>query len=118
LIPDISGWGTWLQGIIGAALIALAFAVAWWLLLAGWNAVVETDESRFFNRQDLEERPPTALAWAVAAALVPTLAVAAVTIVQADPLVVGSYVVLAGLGLLVVVRLMLTPDRSLSDPIG
>ena len=118
LIPDISGWATWLQGTIGAALIALAFAVAWWLLLAGWNAVVQTDESRFFNRQDLEERPPTALAWAVAAALVPTLAVAAVTIVQADPLVVGSYVVLAGLGLLVVVRLMLTPDQRLSDPVG
>jgi hypothetical protein len=117
-MPDVSGWAGWIRGILGAALIALAFAVAWWLLLAGWNAVVRTDESRFFNRQELVDQPPTAQAWAVVAALVPTLAVVAIAMGQADPTALVSYLVLAALGLLVVVRLMLTPDSRLSDPTG
>ena len=117
-VPDVSAWPGWIRGILGALLVALAVAVVWWLLLAGWNAVVRTDESRFFNRQQLVERPPLALAWAAAAAIVPTLAVVALTIAQADPAILVSYLVLAALGLLVVVRLMLTPDSRLSDPIG
>ena len=117
-IPDVTQWPGWIRGILGALLIALVVAVVWWLLVAGWNAIVRTDESRFFNRQEQLERPPLALAWAIAAALVPTLAVVALTILQADPAILLSYVGLAALGLLVVVRLMLTPDRRLSDPIG
>jgi hypothetical protein len=116
-VPDSAEeWPGLVRGTIGALLIALGFAVAWWLLLAGWSAVVRTDESRFFNRQPQIARPPLAVAWAIAAALVPTIATVALMVMRGDPGILFWYLGLAALGLLVVVRLTRTTEPRLSDP--
>jgi hypothetical protein len=135
VLPDIGDWAigllSWLpfvpespedwsglvRGLLGAGVILAGAGASWWILVAGWNAVIATDVSRFHGRQDQLEWPPLAVVWTGVAAVLPTLATIAFTILRGDPTFLAVYLPLAALGLLVVVRLMRTTEPQLSDPV-
>lgn len=113
-----AGWAGVALGAVGALAIATIAFAAWWLLLWGWHAVIRTDEARFFGRLPQPAWTVWAVAWAVAAAAIPTGVIAWFTLSRADPAFLVVFAVIGALGVLVVLRLLRSDEPRLADPSG
>jgi hypothetical protein len=118
LVPDwFSGWPAPARGAVALLVLAAAAFVAWWVLLWAWHAVIRTDEADFFARRPQVRWTVWAVAWATAAAVIPSAVIGWLAITRGEAGFVLVYVALVLVGLLAVLRLLATDEPRLrSDP--
>lgn len=115
-LPDwFEGWEPgWRGGVAAAALVGVA-AVSWWILAGTWHAVIRVDEEAFFADGEQPVWHRWAVAWGVAALVLPTATVLWLTF-NVRPAAGFVYGLLGLFGVLVVVVLLRGHEPRLSDP--
>lgn len=80
-LPDwFAGWPAIVNGFVAAALVAVIGLVLWWMTMKGWDIVIGADEGAFFGRRPAVEWSALAIAWMVAAILLPTAVIGGLAI--------------------------------------
>jgi len=95
-LPDwFGGWPPVVNGFVAAGVVGLATLVLWYLTAKGWDTVIAADEAAFFNRREPEDSPLLLVAWVILAALIPTAAMTALSIILGNQLILGGYLAIA-----------------------
>jgi uncharacterized membrane protein (Fun14 family) len=95
-LPDwFGGWPAVVNGFVAAGVVGLVTLVLWYLTAKGWDTVIAADEAAFFNRREPEDSPLLLVAWVILAALVPTVAMTALSIILGNSLILGGYLGIA-----------------------
>ena len=112
---DVNDWPGLVRGFLGAAVIAATAALAWRIWVVGWNAVIHSDELRFFNRQDEVTWPASAQVWAWSVGVVPTALMIGISLWWRDATFFLVYAGFAVAALLVVARMTRSTERRFSN---
>ncbi|MEX2137385.1 MAG: hypothetical protein WEB29_10630 [Chloroflexota bacterium] len=95
-LPDwFAGWPAVVNGFVAAGLVAIIGLVLWWLTMKGWDIVIGADEAAFFGRRPAVEWSALAIAWMIAAVLLPTAVIVGLAIYLENWSVFLAYLAIA-----------------------